>query len=360
MPLWNRKMFPGTNLQDLNLDWLIKKMKALDDAFRQWPHSPKVVNGEWYVWNEELQDWEDTGTPATGETGPAGPAGPRGEQGETGPAGPRGDPGERGPVGPQGPIGPQGMPGSSGATPDFSIGTVSTLPAGSDATATITGSTAAPVLNLGIPQGPQGEPGEVTQAEFDELSEDVDDLKSAFYNDSAILFNPVTATINTGVTSQTVLMSSVFLESGEYFVTYEQKNDVPSSTRNTAFYKKSDRSSVVEFSYTNSNKKAGLYIWKISITESGFYDFGIWGHTLANGTVYENFTVRKRSVYYSIGNSIGVFNNGFTAKQSFSANTLIYIFGKLYKTTSYIANASDVIVGTNAVEAKILDFITIN
>lgn len=183
---WNRKMFPGTNLQDLNLDWLIKKMKALDEAFRQWPHSPKIVNGEWYVWNEELQDWEDTGTPATGETGPAGPAGPRGAQGETGPAGPRGDPGERGPVGPQGPIGPQGMPGSAGATPDFTIGTVSTLPAGSDAIATITGSTAAPVLNLGIPQGV---PGEVTQAEFDELSEDVDDLKSKLTETGAIPYD---------------------------------------------------------------------------------------------------------------------------------------------------------------------------
>jgi hypothetical protein len=175
-------MFPGTNLQDLNLDWLIKKMKALDDAFRKWPHSPKIVNGEWYVWNEELQDWEDTGTPATGETGPAGPAGPRGAQGETGPAGPRGDPGERGPVGPQGPIGPQGMPGSSGSTPDFSIGTVATLPAGSDATATITGTAAAPVLNLGLPQGPQGVPGEVTQAEFNELNADVNVLKSRIDN----------------------------------------------------------------------------------------------------------------------------------------------------------------------------------
>lgn len=173
---WNRKMFPGTNLQDLNLDWLIKKMKALDDAFRQWPHSPKIVNGEWYVWNEELQDWEDTGTPATGATGPAGPAGPRGAQGETGPAGPRGDPGEQGPVGPQGPIGPQGMTGNTGATPDFSIGTVTTLPAGSDATATITGTAAAPVLNLGIPQGV---PGEVTQAEFDALENVVNDLESS-------------------------------------------------------------------------------------------------------------------------------------------------------------------------------------
>lgn len=175
MLLWNRKMFPGTNLQDLNLDWLIKKMKALDEAFRQWPHSPKIVNGDWYVWNEELQDWEDTGTPATGETGPAGPAGPRGALGETGPAGPRGDPGERGPVGPQGPIGPQGMTGNTGATPDFSIGTVTTLPAGSDASATITGTAAAPVLNLGIPQGV---PGEVSQTDFDELSAAVDELSS--------------------------------------------------------------------------------------------------------------------------------------------------------------------------------------
>ena len=44
-------------------------------------------------------------------------------------------------------------------TPDFSIGTVSTLPAGSSATASITGTTEEPVLNLGIPQGQQGETG---------------------------------------------------------------------------------------------------------------------------------------------------------------------------------------------------------
>ena len=29
MPLWNRRMFPGTNLQDLNLDWIISKFAAL-------------------------------------------------------------------------------------------------------------------------------------------------------------------------------------------------------------------------------------------------------------------------------------------------------------------------------------------
>jgi lysophospholipase L1-like esterase len=49
------------------------------------------------------------------------------------------------------------------------IGTVTTIPAGSDATASITGTPENPVLNLGIPKGDKGDAGEVTQAEFDEL-----------------------------------------------------------------------------------------------------------------------------------------------------------------------------------------------
>ena len=43
-----------------------------------------------------------------------------------------------------------------GATPSFSIGTVSTLSAGSNATASISGAAANPVLNLGIPRGADG------------------------------------------------------------------------------------------------------------------------------------------------------------------------------------------------------------
>lgn len=60
---------------------------------------------------------------------------------------------------PEGPEGPQGETGATGATPELSIGTVSTLPAGSDATVTITGTAEAPVINMGIPQGIQGETG---------------------------------------------------------------------------------------------------------------------------------------------------------------------------------------------------------
>ena len=47
--------------------------------------------------------------------------------------------------------------GATGATPDISIGTVTTLPAGYSATAEMTGTAEAPVLNLGIPKGADGE-----------------------------------------------------------------------------------------------------------------------------------------------------------------------------------------------------------
>ena len=70
---------------------------------------------------------------------------PRGIQGVKGDRGEKGD---------------TGATGATGATPDFSIGTVSTLPAGSSATAEITGTAENPVLSLGIPQGVQGEKGE--------------------------------------------------------------------------------------------------------------------------------------------------------------------------------------------------------
>ena len=53
----------------------------------------------------------------------------------------------------------KGDPGEDGAIPNISIGTVDTLEAGSDATASITGTSASPVLNLGIPKGTTGTPG---------------------------------------------------------------------------------------------------------------------------------------------------------------------------------------------------------
>lgn len=84
---------------------------------------------------------------------------PRGIKGDTGDAGPKGDTGPQGSTGPKGDTGSQGPKGDTGDTPVFSIGTVSTLSTGSDATVTITGTDAEPVLNFGIPTGPKGDTG---------------------------------------------------------------------------------------------------------------------------------------------------------------------------------------------------------
>lgn len=55
--------------------------------------------------------------------------------------------------------GDKGDKGDTGATPKLSIGTVTTLNAGSNATASITGTTTNPILNLGIPKGADGSGG---------------------------------------------------------------------------------------------------------------------------------------------------------------------------------------------------------
>ena len=49
-----------------------------------------------------------------------------------------------------------GSKGSTGKTPNITIGTVNTLESGQSATASITGTTENPVLNLGIPKGANG------------------------------------------------------------------------------------------------------------------------------------------------------------------------------------------------------------
>ena len=93
-----------------------------------------------------LYDGTDGPAGPRGEPGPQGPQGEQGPKGDTGPAGPQG---EQGPQGVQGEPGPQGPKGDTGATG----------PQG--------------------PQGPKGDPGEVTQADFDELADEVSQQKSA-------------------------------------------------------------------------------------------------------------------------------------------------------------------------------------
>lgn len=70
------------------------------------------------------------------------------------PKGAKGDTGPKGADGVQGQAGPKGDPG---ATPNLTIGTVTT---GTDAAATITGTAEAPVLNLTLPKGEKGDKGD--------------------------------------------------------------------------------------------------------------------------------------------------------------------------------------------------------
>lgn len=102
-------------------------------------------NGNWYLGEA------DTGKPSRGEQGPKGERGPQGEQG---PQGGQGETGEQGPPGQTGPTGPTGV------TPNIQIGTVQTLEPGQQATASMTGTPENPLLNLGIPKGEKGDPGE--------------------------------------------------------------------------------------------------------------------------------------------------------------------------------------------------------
>ena len=85
--------------------------------------------------------------------------GDKGEPGEQGSQGPQGEKGDTGATGPQGEVGPQGPAGADGQTPNITIGTVTTLNAGSNATASITGTTPNLILNLGIPKGADGSGG---------------------------------------------------------------------------------------------------------------------------------------------------------------------------------------------------------
>ena len=82
--------------------------------------------------------------------GPSGPTGPRGATGATGP---------QGPIGETGATGPRGETGQNAVNPNFSIGTVTTLSSGSNATVTLTGTYPNLVLNFGIPRGADGSGG---------------------------------------------------------------------------------------------------------------------------------------------------------------------------------------------------------
>ena len=86
-----------------------------------------------------------------------------GADGTNGTDGAPGKDGSDGAPGKDGSPGKDGAPGKDGVTPDIKIGTVTTLPAGSEATASMGGTAAQPTLNLGIPKGANGDNANVTK-----------------------------------------------------------------------------------------------------------------------------------------------------------------------------------------------------
>jgi hypothetical protein len=85
-----------------------------------------------------------------GDTGPAGPTGATGATGATGPTGATGTKGDKGDTGATGP---------TGSAASVSVGTTTTGTAGTDAAVTNSGSSSAAVLNFTVPQGAKGDTG---------------------------------------------------------------------------------------------------------------------------------------------------------------------------------------------------------
>lgn len=99
-------------------------------------HYPYIgANGNWYVFDLQTEQFVDTTIAATGPQGQTGPTGPQGPQGDA-------------------------------AT--IAVGTVTTLPAGSQATVTNSGTSEAAVFNFGIPKGQDGSgSGDMAKADYD-------------------------------------------------------------------------------------------------------------------------------------------------------------------------------------------------
>ena len=89
--------------------------------------------------------------------GAPGEPGPKGDKGEPGEQGPKGDPGEQGPQGEPGQPGAKGDPGEAAT---ITVGTVSTLEPGEQATVTNSGSISAAVFDFAIPKGQKGDKGD--------------------------------------------------------------------------------------------------------------------------------------------------------------------------------------------------------
>jgi len=110
--------------------------QAADNAELWASRNPYIgQNGNWFVFDTTTETYVDTQISATGPQGQTGPTGPQGPQGDA-------------------------------AT--IAVGTVTTLPAGSQATVINSGTSEAAVFNFGIPKGQDGSgSGDMAKADYD-------------------------------------------------------------------------------------------------------------------------------------------------------------------------------------------------
>ena len=192
MDMLDSKMGNPASLNTVSRGTLVD---AINETNQSTQHPPKIQTGTWWVWEAAQAKYVDTGVIADlsdtktdcetatknaqkaadkidGMTVTASQL----EEGAQPTASldlkddayilrlgiPKGDTGATGSQGPQGQQGQQGLKGDTGATPEITIGTVTTGAPGTEAAATMTGTPEAPVLSLTIPRGDTGSLGALT------------------------------------------------------------------------------------------------------------------------------------------------------------------------------------------------------
>lgn len=127
----------------------------------------------------------------------------------------------------------------------------------------------------------------------------VTDLKSALniVNDSLDFMAMETYvpeySIALGNTNAKTLAESVYLQPGNYILTYTQEQTLTSNIRNTPWYAPMGGTKQYQSPSTNNNLSSGVYNWNITIASAGNYDFGLWVNTPSSAVDFKDFYLHK-------------------------------------------------------------------
>ena len=176
--------------------------------------TPYIKDNNWWIGST------NTGVPTTGSQGPQGIQGPKGDTGE------------------QGPKGDTGATGATGVTPNISV-SATKLPAGSDPTATRTGTNENPIITFGIPSSDSGGGGNDLKILY---VTNINDLITEMFNEKTLMINlnlksnltgsvkVTTYTIgDNGTLSASTLATNINLKSGQNYKFFHCQNDAYSA-----------------------------------------------------------------------------------------------------------------------------------